>query len=234
EAAERRIGVSDSEIQRYIEEVAQRNNLSVDGFKHALEQEGRDFKSYQDQVQLEILKSKLTAAIFRGGIGVTDKEVEQYLKDHRQFNQGGAKVKLSQIVVGLENHSSEDARNIADKIHDQLINKQHSFEELARQFSEDSSAQEGGMLGIVAETDLNPAIFEAVMGLEEDQVSQVVETPIGFHIFRLEERYVDESGHDEKLAAEIRKQIEQQKLESSMQAFFATEIYKNHSVEKKI
>ena len=66
------------------------------------------------------------------------------------------------------------------------------FSVLARLYSEDpGSATRGGELGMASKAIFWPAFSDAAMSLKEGQVSQVVETPDGFHIIQLIEREGD-------------------------------------------
>jgi hypothetical protein len=70
-----------------------------------------------------------------------------------------------------------------------------SFEELARSFSQDpGSAQQGGDLGLFGRGEMLAAIEEAVLELEEGEVSDVVESPLGLHLIRLDERRTQSFG----------------------------------------
>lgn len=65
------------------------------------------------------------------------------------------------------------------------------FEDVARGFSQDrGSAEAGGDLGFFARGDMVLPFEEAVLALEPGQMSDVVETPMGLHLIRLEERRV--------------------------------------------
>ena len=60
------------------------------------------------------------------------------------------------------------------------------FEGLAKVSSDDSSAANGGALGVVTPGLMTPPFEQAAFALAEGQLSAVVETPFGFHIIRRE------------------------------------------------
>jgi hypothetical protein len=67
------------------------------------------------------------------------------------------------------------------------------FEDVARQVSQDpGSAGNGGDLGFFARGEMVQPFEDAVLALQPGEVSQVVETPMGLHIIRLEERRVQD------------------------------------------
>lgn len=57
-----------------------------------------------------------------------------------------------------------------------------ALEDLARELSEDATAQQGGALGLIAPGQLFPSFEDALFGLDPGEHSDVVETPYGFHL----------------------------------------------------
>lgn len=79
--------------------------------------------------------------------------------------------------------SRDDARNRIGEAHAALQSGM-SFEDVARSWSEDATARSGGDLGLVAPGQMIPAFEDALFALEPGGVSDVVETPYGFHLVR--------------------------------------------------
>jgi hypothetical protein len=91
------------------------------------------------------------------------------------------------------------------------------FEDLARQFSQDpGSAQAGGDLGFFARGDLVQPFEDAVLALEPGELSQVVETPMGLHLIRLEERRVQDF---EEIAPAFRARVQAQRTAAAESTF---------------
>ncbi len=59
---------------------------------------------------------------------------------------------------------------------------------MARQNSIDGSAQKGGDLGWLEPEDVVPEFSNAMNALQPGQVSDIVETPFGFHLIQVTER----------------------------------------------
>ncbi|MGV3582311.1 MAG: peptidylprolyl isomerase [Methylophilus sp.] len=90
-------------------------------------------------------------------------------------------IKLSEVV------SESEAKHKIDVIRERIVNGT-AFEEMARQYSEDGSASNGGDLGWVNPGDTVPAFEREMSTLEPNQVSQPVKTPFGWHIIQVLER----------------------------------------------
>jgi len=109
-----------------------------------------------------------------------------------------------------------------------------SFEEVARKYSEGPEKNEGGSLGLVEEKDLNPEIFDAVFPLKEGDISKVIDTGDGLRIIKVDKRFSGGETRDERLLAEARAEISKSKMEDKFNSFFMTDLYKRHTVDKKI
>jgi parvulin-like peptidyl-prolyl isomerase len=234
EAKQKGIDVPELEVDQYVDEVAKRNNLPREQFISALMQTGSTESKYREQVRLEILKSKVTAASLRGGVAVTDKEVEEYLEKNKEALNQGPTLSLSQIILDSSKISKKEAISKLKKLIKQVENGE-SFSDLARKYSDGPEAKkDGGSLGAVAEKDLSPIIFDAVFSLDEGEVSDIVISDKGYHIFYVENKNEDEDDIQEKLRLEIREKLAREKLELKIATYVSEELMKLHSVDKKI
>lgn len=245
ESEKRNVHVSDDEINSYVEEVAKRNGLEISDFEAALKKEGRNLADYKEEIKLQILRSKIASNYVRATSAVTDEEVDAYIKEHNITANSQpsdvTQVRLSQILISKEKHSPEEAKKILGQISDAL-SEGRSFEELARKYSDSPEGAEGGSLGLIAEKDLSPEIFDATVGIVPGNVSGVITTDNGYRLVRLDER-INPRGEENKkeskeevaqsVRAQVRKQLEQERLTSKMASFFESEISKLHTVEKK-
>lgn len=102
------------------------------------------------------------------------------------------KYQMSQICI----YPDRESANLACKerllgIRERIINGD-KFSTLARLYSEDpGSARKGGELGVASKSIFWPAFSDAAMSLKEGTISQIVETPDGFHIIQIIEKQGD-------------------------------------------
>jgi peptidyl-prolyl cis-trans isomerase SurA len=108
---------------------------------------------------------------------------------------------------------TEVKRKLAE-LKEKIDNKAATFEDLARQYSQDSSASKGGDLGWLAPGDNLPEI-EAVMNqLKPGEISGVVQSPFGFHLIQVVERKTEDVSK-EKERSVARQVIHDRKLQEA-------------------
>lgn len=125
---------------------------------------------------------------------LTPHDVKEYIAetDPADLPVVPVKYQLSQICI----YPDRDAANMAVKekllaIRERIINGE-KFSTLARIYSEDpGSARKGGELGLASKSIFWPAFSDAAMSLKPGVISQIVETPDGFHIIEVLEKKGD-------------------------------------------
>ena len=149
---------------------------------HKLRQEWR--KSLEDQTLTQQMQQEITKKVPE----LTPYAVQKYIDatDPEDLPMVPIKYQLSQICV----YPDREAANLAVKerllaIRERIINGE-KFSTLARIYSQDpGSARKGGELGMASKSIFWPAFSDAAMSLKAGVVSQIVETPDGFHIIEV-------------------------------------------------
>jgi peptidyl-prolyl cis-trans isomerase SurA len=107
--------------------------------------------------------------------------------------------------------TADAAKRKLTDLKERLDNKAAKFEELARLFSNDGSANKGGDLGWLFPGDAVPEFEAAMASLKPGEVSGVVETPYGFHLIEVLERKSEDTSKEKKRNA-ARQVIRDRKL----------------------
>lgn len=93
------------------------------------------------------------------------------------------------LIKPSEITSESDAINRLNQIRERLEQGGEKFEDLARQFSEDTgSAAKGGDLGWINPGDTVPEFERAMNALQPNELSQIVQSPFGWHLIQVRER----------------------------------------------
>lgn len=155
---------------------------------YKLRQEWR--KLFEDQSLTQQMQSNIMSDIPE----ITPYDVKKYIDatDPEDLPVVPIKYQLSQICI----YPDREAANMAVKerllaIRERIINGE-KFSTLARIYSQDpGSARKGGELGMASKSIFWPAFSDAAMSLKPGIVSQIVETPDGFHIIEVLEKKGD-------------------------------------------
>ncbi len=98
----------------------------------------------------------------------------------------------------------------------QRIEMGESFDDLARRYSEDASAPQGGDLGWATPGDMVPQFEQAMDALQPGQLSPVVQSPFGWHLIKVEERRTKDM-EDEYRRMQARQQLFQRRAEPAFE-----------------
>lgn len=165
-------------IQQYgsREKVEEVYGMSLDKIKREL----------RDDVRKNIMAQMVQTQKF-GNIQVTRKDVEDFYETYKDsLGQIPERYTLSHIFVNpkANDELKNETRKFAQKLLDSLRGGA-DFAELAKQFSEDpGSKNQGGDLGYVKRGSFYPEFEAAAWALKINEISNIVESPVGFHIIQ--------------------------------------------------
>ena len=151
-------------------------------------------QEWREQIEEQTLAQQEQQEIARNLPDLTPYDVKQYLDtaDVSSLPVVPIKYQMSQICV----YPDREAAAIAVKerllaIRERIIGGER-FATLARLYSEDpGSSRKGGELGMASKSIFWPAFSDAAMSLKPGTISQIVETPDGFHIIEVLEKKGD-------------------------------------------
>ncbi|MBV1787328.1 peptidylprolyl isomerase [Marinobacterium sp. D7] len=187
------IRVSDQELNAALQNIADKNNLTLAQFREALIAEGRDYAQVREQIREEMLLARVQQANVNRRINVSQQEIDHYLTS----DQASSNVEylLSNILISVPQSASPEiiqrAQDEADALYQQL-SEGAQFSELAVANSDASNALNGGELGWRAENELPAELAGAIRSLQAGQFSKPIRTPAGFHILQVRDKRGDQ------------------------------------------
>lgn len=203
--------------EELIVRAAENRNLETDPMvREALEQARR-------QILIEAYLQRMME-----DVQVSQLEVENYLSTWADTY--GQELKLRHILV--------DNATLAGAILTRLRSGQE-FAALASQYSLCPSAEEGGELGWIRRGQAAIAFEEAAFSLEDNGLSEVVETPMGYHVIqRLDSRPAGDSPEGQELAQMVAMQLTQEAQQAEileqieeLEAQYSVNIYPERLLE---
>lgn len=110
--------------------------------------------------------------------------------------------------------TAEQARDRLVNIRQRIVQGGSSFADMARQYSNDASAPQGGDLGWLSPQETVPEFERAMDALQPGQVSEPVQSPFGWHLIQVIERRTQDVGR-ERQRSEARQTLFQRKLDQA-------------------
>ena len=129
------------------------------------------------------------------------------------------------ILISINPEFQENTRSAAlaraEALTAKLRARRNRFSDLARRFSECPTAMEGGKLGEVRRGTLYPELDDALFNLAEGDISEIVESELGFHILLCEKIKAGRRTPFSKAAPRIREILEARRRRNCQKAFLA-------------
>jgi len=190
-AQEAGIKVTDQEVDRAIESVAQQNKMSATELRSRVEASGMTWTKYRDELRKQVQVIRLREREVDSKVQVYDGEIDNYLaaRSGQAAATGPTEYNVAQILVRVPEDASEAQKaQLKTKAEGLLKQAQGGadFADLAKTNSDGPEASQGGSLGF-REIGRLPAIFaNAVVDLQSGAVvPDVLESANGFHVLKL-------------------------------------------------
>ena len=222
------IALSDAEVER---EFKQRNEkvklqvvaLTADKFRDKVTVSDADVASYFDAHKAEYRigeQRKIKYILLdrdqaRQRVTVTPAEVERYYNQNIQQFQAPEQVRASHILFKTEGKNEEEVRKQAEEVL-KKVKAGGDFAALAKQYSEDSTKDQGGDLGLFGRGRMVPEFETAAFAMQPGQVSDLVKSQFGFHIIKVTERKEPTTTPLEQVRAQIQQQLATQMADAQI------------------
>ncbi len=186
---QRGIKVSDEELLEQIREIAEENNLTVITLRDRLNlSQPKGFARFREQLREKMLFQKLREIEVIAKTQVTEDEIDNYIQ-RQNLVQNSTEYSLGHIMVNLPDSATPAQRDASRSKANEILQKLRQgedFSQMAVRYSDGSKALQGGDLGWLG-LDQIPTFFSPVVqNMEIGQISDLVRSPVGFHILKLQ------------------------------------------------
>lgn len=236
EVAKAGLKITDEDLGKKLEGDVQRHLLMRGMSREELDEQvhsqtGRCLKEVLDtqladpHFRQSVLQNMLIEQKFPDKVQVTDQEVEaDYERDFEMMYQRPAQVRASHILVDTQKAKTDEEKAAAKKkIEEILVEVKQpgaDFAALAKAHSDCPSSAKGGDLGFFPREGMMAEPFAAAaFGLEVGQISDVVETPFGYHIIKVMAKKPAMVTTLDQAREAIRQQIKERKAAELVEQF---------------
>jgi peptidyl-prolyl cis-trans isomerase SurA len=183
--------IDDTDLEKALERIAGDNKLSLPQMRSALEKDGVPFTKFRDDIRNEIILSRLREREVAQKIVITDAEIDNFLLSQKAQQGRSDEFNISHILVAVpENASPEQLQTRRARAEDALaqIKAGTDFRQVAAAFSDGPEALQGGLIGWRESNRLPSLFLEALQPLQSGALTELLRSPNGFHILKLNER----------------------------------------------
>lgn len=215
--------MTSADVDAYLANYQSQLDMTPDQFQGALEREGIDYDDYHEFMRKYLIQLQMMRAEGLTDIAISDAEVQQVFEVEYPEGLEETYIRTSHIFVELDANDSDEQFEIARgrlvEARRSIMAGERTFEEVATEINEDSTADRGGQLAAFPVADLDESYSRAALSVEEGELCEPVITPRGMHVIRLDEIEHRQSGDEERIRERIRYGLRQSKTEQRKVAY---------------
>ena len=213
------------EVIKQLDQIRTQNKLaSIDELEKAVTSEGMNWEDFQSNIENHLLTQKVIGSEVGSHITITDDEIQKYYQAHRSEFVRPEQVALREIQVNTQGKSADELPALKKKAETALKRVQdgEDFGEIAKRYSESSTKDQGGFLGVYKRGELAKELEDRVFAMKRNQLTDVLETKQGYLILQVLERYDEGQQSLDKVRNEITEKLYNERLEPAVRAYLRT------------
>jgi peptidyl-prolyl cis-trans isomerase SurA len=215
----------DPDVVKQLDQIRQKNNLKdLDDLEKAVTAQGINWDDFRTSIKNRILTQEVIRREVGSHINISQDETKKYYEEHTKDFVRPEQVALSAIEVKTEGKKESEIPELkakAQKLHDRVVDGE-DFGELAKRFSDGSTAQQGGYLGEYKRGELSKELEDVVFKMKKNQLTDVIETKQGFLVLKVLEHYDEGEQPFTKVDNEIQNRLYEEKLEPALREYLKT------------
>jgi peptidyl-prolyl cis-trans isomerase C len=216
------IVIEQSQVDKAVQEIAARYP-DYESFAEDMNNNGISEKTLYRALYRELLFDTVMNMVGSRRPDVSDIDVQLFYQMHKERFDLPEMRHVRHILITINPEFVENEHNNArkriDKVRAQLVADPALFEELAIKNSECPTAMQGGFLGKVKKGMLYPELDEVLFQMQENEISQVVESEVGYHILLCEKIDLPKTKTLAEAKDGIRKVLEERGMRNCQKAW---------------
>ena len=190
-AKENGIKVDELQLDRTIQRIAKDNRLTLDQFRAALEKDGINYNKFREDIRNEIQLTRLREREVDNTVSVTESEVDAEYAAQSAAPAQESEYRIQHVLVLVPDQATPqqiEAKRLRADLAATALSRGSDFGQVAATYSEASDALSGGNLGWRTPSRLPSLFVESLGTMKVGDVSPILKSPNGFHIFKLLEQ----------------------------------------------
>ena len=212
----------DTDVIKQLDQIRQENKIeSMEDLEKAVRAQGMSYEDFRDNIRNGLYREEVMRREVGSGIVPDKTEVQKFYDEHMQQFVRPEQVFVREIFVNTEGKTDAEKPALQAKADGLLarVKAGEDFGELAKRFSDGSTAKTGGELGIYQRGVLAPALEAAAFQLNRNEITPVIPIQTGFLILQVMEHYVAGQQPLEKVENEIVNQLYSEKMRPALRVY---------------
>ena len=231
---ELKLEVSDADVDDYIEYVKERNKFTQEQLLAQLKREGVTYDKFREKIKDDLERRSLIDREIREKLIITEEDISKYYQSHKKDYEKPGKAHIASIFLVPDSPESQAQLDELEKKGKEILARLKNGEDfgaLAREFSNGPGAEEGGDLGSITLTDVDPKILKVINSLKEGEVSPLINMGNRLQIIKLIKKNETELVPFDKVKDSIYDTIYNKEMDKRYEAYMA-ELRKNAYTKK--
>ena len=216
----------EAEVIKQLDQIRIQNKLeSMEALEKAVSSEpGMNWEDFKNSIRNRILTQKVISSEVGSHITIGDDEVKKYYEAHKSEFVRPEEVALREIEVSTQGKSPDELAALKKKAETALKRVQdgEDFGEIAKRYSDSSTKDQGGFLGVYKRGELAKELEDKVFNMKRNELTDVLETKQGYLILQVLEHYSEGQQPVDKVRNEIMDKLYTARLEPAMRDYLKT------------
>lgn len=190
------LSVAETELDETINRIAVDNQLTLPEFHAVLENDGISYNKFREEIREEMIIARLKEREVNHQVNVTEGEVDNFLQTQKASAEGDDEYRLGHILILVpENMNSDQIQQRAERAEMALTKLREGveFSQVVAEFSDAADAKNGGIIEWRPISQMGPDFAQMLETLQPGEMTSIVQSPNGFHIFKLLGRRTQET-----------------------------------------
>ena len=198
------LDISAGELDRAVLDL--QKDYSEEDFEYLLLKQAISLEAWKESLRRRLLVQKVVQEDLLTKVSVRPEEIKDYYDEHGQDWANGGIIRARHILL----RDKADAKSVLKR-----LRKGDGIEDLARLRSEAPEAERGGDMGWVARGQLPECLEGPLFKVKSGNLSPVIKTPFGFHIFQVIDKRESGKLKMEDCIEEIEDRIKKERLDAA-------------------
>jgi peptidyl-prolyl cis-trans isomerase SurA len=213
------------DVIKKLDQLRQQNKIdSMEDLEKAVSAQGSNWEDFKNNIRNGILTQRVISNEVGSHINIGKEEVAKYYNEHKSEFVRPEQVALREIEVSTEGKKDEELPELKKKAETALkrVKDGEDFGEIAKRFSDSSTAKQGGFLGVYKRGELSKQLEDLVFKMKKNELTDVMDTKQGYLVLQVLERY--EAGEQplNKVENEIMDHLYSERMEPALRNYLKT------------